>query len=159
MRYSRTADLLCEMGRFGQKTGAGWYDYAPGRRDAIPSPAVERLIEDHRKALGIAPRRISDQEIVQRLVYSLVNEGARIVDEGIAARAGDVDLVYLAGYGFPLHLGGPMHYAEEQGLYNVVRSMRRFAGNPHDDAAFWQPAPLLEKLAAEGGSLGRPGAA
>ncbi len=150
MRYSKTADLLCEMGRYGQKTGAGWYDYQAGKRDAIPSPVVDKMIEDHRRELGVEPRRIADEEIVQRLVYALVNEGAKILEEGIASRASDIDMVYLTGYGFPLHLGGPMHYADAQGLYNVVQTMKRFGRNPHDDQAFWQPAPLLEKLAAEG---------
>ncbi|MBS0449283.1 MAG: 3-hydroxyacyl-CoA dehydrogenase, partial [Proteobacteria bacterium] len=150
LRYSKTADLLCEMGRYGQKTGAGWYDYKPGKRDAIPSQVVNDMIEQHRKALGITPRKISDDEIVGRLVYSLVNEGAKIVEEGIALRASDIDMVYLTGYGFPLHRGGPMHYADEVGLYNVVAAMKRYAANPLDDQAFWQPAPLLAKLAAEG---------
>ncbi|WP_280155293.1 3-hydroxyacyl-CoA dehydrogenase NAD-binding domain-containing protein [Piscinibacter sp. XHJ-5] len=150
MRYSKTADLLCEMGRFGQKTGAGWYDYVPGKRDAIPSPVVNDMIEKHRKALGVSPRKISDEEIVQRLVFALVNEGAKIVDEGIALRASDIDMVYLTGYGFPLHRGGPMNYADTVGLFNVVQAMKRFAKNPQDDASFWQPAPLLAKLAAEG---------
>ncbi|HEX7382850.1 MAG TPA: 3-hydroxyacyl-CoA dehydrogenase family protein, partial [Burkholderiaceae bacterium] len=150
LRYSKTADLLCEMGRFGQKTGAGWYDYAPGKRDAIASPVVVEMIEKHRKDLGIAPRRISDEEIVGRLVYALVNEGARIVEEGIALRASDIDMVYLTGYGFPLWRGGPMCYADTVGLYNVVQAMKRFAKNPNDDAAFWQPAPLLARLAGEG---------
>lgn len=150
IRYSKTADLLCEMGRFGQKTGAGWYDYVPGKRDAIPSKAVTDMIEQHRTGLGIAPRQIGDDEIVHRLVYALVNEGARIVDEGIAQRASDIDMVYLTGYGFPLHRGGPMNYADQQGLFNVVQSMKRLAANPHDDAGFWQPAPLLARLAAEG---------
>ena len=150
IRYSKTADLLCELGRFGQKTGAGWYDYVPGKRDAIPSKVVTDMIEKHRADLGITPRKISDEEIVQRLVYALVNEGAKIVDEGIALRASDIDMVYLTGYGFPLHRGGPMNYADTVGLYNVVQSMKRFAQNPHDDQKFWQPAPLLAKLAAEG---------
>mgnify|MGYP001175635827 CR=1 FL=1 len=150
IRYSRTADLLCEMGRYGQKTGAGWYDYPPGRRDPIPSPLVTEMIEQHRASLGLAPRRIDDAEIVQRLVYSLVNEGARLLDEGIAQRAGDIDMVYLTGYGFPPWRGGPMQYADEIGLFNVVQAMKRFAKNPHDDAGFWQPAPLLARLAADG---------
>ena len=150
MRYSKTADLLCEMGRYGQKTGAGWYDYQPGKRDAIPNVEVEKMIERVRAERGITPRKISDEEIVQRLVYSLVNEGAKIVDEGIASRASDIDVVYLTGYGFPLHRGGPMCYADTQGLFNVVQTMKRFAANPLDDAAFWQPAPLLARLAAEG---------
>ncbi len=153
MRYSKTADLLCEMGRFGQKTGAGWYDYLPGKRDAIPSKLVTDMIETHRKELGVTPRKISDDEIVHRLVFSLVNEGAKIVDEGIAMRASDIDMVYLAGYGFPLSRGGPMNYADQVGLFNVVGAMKRFAANPHDDAAFWAPAPLLARLAAEGRSF------
>jgi 3-hydroxyacyl-CoA dehydrogenase len=150
MKYSKTADLLCEKGRFGQKTGAGWYDYVPGKRDAIPNAEVVAMIEEHRKALGITPRKISDEEIVQRLVFSLVNEAAHILEEGIAAKASDIDIVYIFGYGFPAHRGGPMNYADEVGLFNVVQAMNRFAQNPLDDAKFWQPAPLLAKLAAEG---------
>jgi 3-hydroxyacyl-CoA dehydrogenase len=150
LRYSKTADLLCEMGRFGQKTGAGWYDYQAGKRDAIPSKLVTDMIEQHRKDLGVTPRKIGDDEIVQRLVYALVNEGAKIVEEGIALRASDIDMVYLTGYGFPLWRGGPMCYADTVGLYNVVQAMKRFAANPLDDAQFWQPAPLLARLAAEG---------
>jgi len=153
MKYSKTADKLCELGRFGQKTGAGWYDYAPGKRDAIPSELVGKMIEDHRKELGITPRKISDEEIVQRLVFALVNEGAHILEDGIASKAGDIDMVYLTGYGFPVWRGGPMHYASQVGLYNVAATMRRFAQNPRDDADFWQPAPLLAKLAAEGKSF------
>ncbi|MGM9513705.1 3-hydroxyacyl-CoA dehydrogenase NAD-binding domain-containing protein [Roseateles sp. DB2] len=150
LRYSKTADLLCEMGRFGQKTGAGWYDYAPGKRDALPSAVVVEMIEQHRAAQGITPRKISDEEIVQRLVFSLVNEAAHILEEGIALRASDIDMVYLTGYGFPLWRGGPMCYADTVGLYNVVEAMKRFARNPLDDASFWQPAPLIQRLVAEG---------
>jgi len=153
LRYSKTADLLCEMGRFGQKTQAGWYDYQAGKRDAIPSAAVEKMIEDHRKVAGITPRQISDDEIVHRLVFALVNEAARLLEEGIAQRASDVDMVYLTGYGFPLHRGGPMCYADTYGLYNVAQAMKRFAQNPNDDAEFWQPAPLLAQLVAEGKSF------
>ena len=94
--------------------------------------------------------KISDDEIVQRLVFALVNEGARIVEEGIAARASDIDMVYITGYGFPIHRGGPMLYADQVGLFNVVQAMKRFQQNPRDDAQFWEPAPLLAKLAAEG---------
>ncbi|MDB5844039.1 MAG: 3-hydroxyacyl-CoA dehydrogenase [Polaromonas sp.] len=150
MKYSKTADLLCEKGRFGQKTGAGWYDYVAGKRDAIPNKEVVQMIEDHRQSLGITPRKISDEEIVQRLVYALVNEGAHILEEGIASKASDIDMVYLMGYGFPIHRGGPMLYADQVGLFNVVQAMKRFAKNPLDDAGFWQPAPLLARLAAEG---------
>jgi 3-hydroxyacyl-CoA dehydrogenase len=153
LRYSKTADLLCELGRFGQKTGAGWYDYQAGKRDAMPSKLVEDMIAKHRSDIGVSARKIGDDEIVHRLVYSLVNEGAKIVEEGIAGKASDIDMVYLTGYGFPLWRGGPMRYADEQGLFNVVQMMKHFAGNPHDDAAFWQPAPLLAKLAAEGRSF------
>ena len=153
MKYSKTADLLCEKGRFGQKTGAGWYDYVPGKRDAIPNAEVVAMIEEHRKSLGITPRKISDEEIVQRLVFSLVNEAAHILEEGIANKASDIDIVYIFGYGFPAHRGGPMNYADQVGLFNVVQAMNRFAQNPLDDAKFWQPAPLLAKLAAEGKSF------
>ena len=150
MLYSKTGDLLCEMGRYGQKTGAGWYDYLPGKRDAIPSAVVVEMIEKHRDSLNITPRKISDEEIVQRLVFSLVNEAAHILEEGIASKASDIDMVYLTGYGFPLFRGGPMLYADQFGLFNVVEAMKKFAKNPHDDAAFWQPAPLLARLVADG---------
>ncbi|WP_374641470.1 3-hydroxyacyl-CoA dehydrogenase NAD-binding domain-containing protein [Hydrogenophaga sp.] len=150
MKYSKTADLLCEKGRFGQKVGKGWYDYVPGKRDAIPNAEVVQMIEEHRKALGITPRKISDEEIVQRLVFSLVNEAAHILEEGIANKASDIDVVYIFGYGFPVHRGGPLNYANEVGLFNVVQAMKRFAKNPLDDAKFWEPAPLLARLAAEG---------
>ncbi len=154
VKYVKTpADKVCELGRFGQKTGAGWYDYAPGKRDAIPSAMVEKIIEDHRKEQGITPRKISDEEIVQRLVYALVNEGARILEDGIASKSGDIDMVYLTGYGFPVWRGGPMHYAGQVGLYSVVQAMQRFARNPYDDAQFWKPAALISKLAAEGKSF------
>ncbi|MBQ0937297.1 3-hydroxyacyl-CoA dehydrogenase NAD-binding domain-containing protein [Ideonella paludis] len=153
LRYSKTADLLCEKGRFGQKTGAGWYDYQAGKRDAIPSAEVEQMIADHRASLGITPRKISDDEIVHRLVFSLVNEAARLLEEGIALRASDVDMVYLTGYGFPIFRGGPMCYADTYGLFNVVQMMKTYAANPLDDGEFWQPAPLLLKLLAEGKSL------
>ena len=150
MKYSKTADLLCEMGRYGQKTGAGWYDYVPGKRDAIPSTVVNEMIEKHRADQGIKARKISDDEIVQRLVFAMVNEACHILEEGIASRASDIDMVYLTGYGFPIFRGGPMHYAQTFGLYNVVTAMQRFAQNPMDDQAFWTPAPLLTKLVAEG---------
>jgi len=151
--YSRLPDRLCELGRFGQKTGLGWYRYAAGRRDALPDPAVNALIESYRKERGIVARRIDDTEIVERCIYALVNEGARLLDEGIALRASDIDVVYLAGYGFPLWRGGPMFYADTVGLYSVLRSMRRFATQPGGDAVFWQPARLLSELAESGKSL------
>ena len=146
------ADKLCEAGRFGQKTGAGWYRYEAGNRTPLPDSVTEQLIADYRAAHGITPRKISDEEIVERCIFALVNEGARILEEGIAARASDIDLVYLNGYGFPLHRGGPMLYADTVGLPQVVRSLRRFAAEPGADAS-WQPAPLLVRLAEEGRSF------
>ncbi|MDL2356886.1 MAG: 3-hydroxyacyl-CoA dehydrogenase NAD-binding domain-containing protein [Pseudomonadota bacterium] len=146
--YSKTADLLCEMGRYGQKTGAGWYDYKAGDRKAYANAAVNEMIVKHSADIGVERRKISDQEIVERLVYSLVNEGARILEEGIAMRASDIDMVYLTGYGFPLYRGGPMFYADTVGLFNVLMAMEKYAKGRHGDA--WAPAPLLVKLAAEG---------
>ncbi|AZP14085.1 3-hydroxyacyl-CoA dehydrogenase NAD-binding domain-containing protein [Undibacterium parvum] len=146
--YSKTADLLCELGRYGQKTGAGWYDYKPGDRKAYPSQVVNDMIVQHSADLGIARRNISDQEITERLIFSLVNEGAHILEEGIAMRASDIDMVYLSGYGFPLHRGGPMFYADTLGLPNVIMAMDKYAKGRHGDA--WKVAALLAKLAKEG---------
>jgi len=150
MKYPRIADKLCEIGRFGQKTGKGWYQYLPGKRDAIADPVVHELIVKHREELGCTPRKIGSDEIVHRLVFALVNEAARILEEGIALRASDIDMVYVTGYGFPPFRGGPMCYADGVGLYNVVQTMRRFAANPHAAPEFWTPAPLLARLASEG---------
>ena len=149
--YSKTADLLCEKGRYGQKTGAGWYDYKAGDRKAYASKEVDDMIIAHSAELGIERRKISDKEIVERLIYSLVNEGAHILEEGIAMRASDIDMVYLTGYGFPLYRGGPMFYADTVGLSNVVMAMQLYAKGRHGDA--WKPAPLLAKLATEGKSF------
>jgi len=148
--YSRVADRLCEMGRFGQKTGAGWYRYEPGSREALPDPAVDGMVAAYRKEKGLTPRAIGDEEIVDRCIYALTNEGARILDERIAARASDIDMVYLTGYGFPRHRGGPMLHADLVGLPAVVEKLERFAAAGCGDAAFWKPAPLLAKTAAEG---------
>jgi 3-hydroxyacyl-CoA dehydrogenase len=154
MRYPKIADKLCELGRFGQKTGAGWYKYEPGKRDPIVDPVVTELIEKHRAEIGAKPRKINDQEIVDRLILALVNEAAKILEEGIALRASDIDMIYLTGYGFPLHRGGPMLVADMMGLYNVVDRMGQFANTAREsgigDPDFWTPAPLLAKLAAEG---------
>jgi len=151
MVYPKTADLLCEMGRFGQKTGAGWYDYKPGSRNATPSDVVDAMVKQHAASLGIKPRKISDEEIVERLVFALVNEAAHILEEGIAAKASDIDIVYLFGYGFPAFRGGPMFYADSVGLYNVLAAIRRYAkGYQGGD---WQAAPLLVRLAEAGQSF------
>ena len=149
MKRYVVADRLCEMGRFGQKTGAGWYRYEAGKRDAIPDPVVEEMIAAVSKEAGVTRRRLSSEEIVARCIYALANEGARILEERIAQRASDVDMVYLAGYGFPPFRGGPMKYADQMGLYNVARSMSRFAADPQDSTGILQPAPLLARLAAE----------
>jgi 3-hydroxyacyl-CoA dehydrogenase len=141
--YSRLADRVVELGRLGQKTAKGWYRYEPGSRTPLPDPEIDALIHAYRAEIGIVPRPISDEEIVQRCVYALVNEGARILEEGIALRAGDIDVVYLNGYGFPVARGGPMFYAQTAGLSNVLATMQRFAGNRYADPAFWKPAPLL----------------
>ncbi len=145
--YSKAPDRICELGRFGQKTGAGWYDYKPGDRSPIPSDLVTKIIVEESARLGLVRRKVSDREIVERALYSLINEGARILEEGIALRASDIDVVYIAGYGFPDCRGGPMFYADTIGLPNILRAMHRFAMDYQPDA--WQPAPLLEKLAAE----------
>jgi 3-hydroxyacyl-CoA dehydrogenase len=156
-RFSTLPDKLCEAGRFGQKTGAGWYEYPNGARKPQPSTFVDELIAEHRRELGITPRRIDDAEIVDRLVYALVNEGARILEEKVAARASDVDVVYLTGYGFPAARGGPMFHADLVGLHGVRRRMLEFARNGHGDPGFWTPAPLIERLAGSGGSFEESG--
>lgn len=149
-RYSPIPDKICEMGRLGQKVGKGWYDYEAGKREPVPAPEVLATIDATRDQLGIVPRAISDKEIVGRLVLALVNEGARILEEGIANRASDIDMVYLNGYGFPVFRGGPMLYADMLGLPKAVAQMQQFQQQSQHDAAFWEPAPLLKKLADEG---------
>jgi 3-hydroxyacyl-CoA dehydrogenase len=148
--YSKVGDAICELGRFGQKVGKGWYDYEVGKREPVPSAEVQAAIDKVRQDKGITARTISDEEIVGRLVLSMVNEGALILEEGIANKASDIDMVYLNGYGFPVYRGGPMLYADMLGLDKVVALMQQYQQNPHDDQAFWKPAPLLAKLAAEG---------
>jgi len=145
--FSRIADRICELGRFGQKSGAGWYDYKPGERAAVPSETVTQIVLAESERLGLKRRKVSDEEIVARALYSLINEGARILEEGVAARSSDIDIVYIAGYGFPDFRGGPMFYADTVGLANILRAMRGFAKGYRPDA--WEPAPLLQRLAAE----------
>ncbi|KVN35577.1 3-hydroxyacyl-CoA dehydrogenase [Burkholderia pyrrocinia] len=148
LHYSKIADRLCEQGRFGQKTGAGWYDYVPGERKAKPSALVEEMVVAYAQERGVARRKIGDDEIVERLVFALVNEGAKILEEKIASKASDIDMVYLTGYGFPLWRGGPMLYADTVGLYNVERAIRRYAAGANGDA--WQLAPSIAELAQAG---------
>jgi 3-hydroxyacyl-CoA dehydrogenase len=146
--YSRLPDRVCELGRFGQKTGKGFYRYEPGSRKPIPDPDVNSLIEKYRAEIGVKPRQISDEEIVERCIYALANEGARILEEGIALRASDIDMVYLTGYGFPPYRGGPMFYADSVGLPKVLEAIQKFQKGYQ--GAQWQPAPLLVRLANAG---------
>ena len=147
LRYSKVADQICEMGRYGQKTGAGWYRYEAGNRTPIPDPQIEALIVKAAREAGIQRRAISDQEILERCMYALINTGANILEEGIALRASDIDVVYIYGYGFPRYRGGPMFYADTVGLDKVFASVKRFH-EAHGE--YWTPAPLLERLAREG---------
>lgn len=149
-RYSAIGDKLCEQGRFGQKTGAGFYKYEAGNRTPMPDPEVEALIVAESKALGMPRRAISDEEIVKRCIYPLINEGARILEEGIAIRASDIDIIYIYGYGFPVYRGGPMFYADTIGVENVYKDICAF----HDQhGKLWEPAPLLARMAKEGKSF------
>jgi 3-hydroxyacyl-CoA dehydrogenase len=145
------ADRLVEAGRLGQKSGAGYYRYNPETRAREEDPAVEEIITATRAELGMTPRPVSDEEIVDRLTLALANEGARILEEGIAQRASDIDVVYCFGYGFPRFRGGPMHAAETRGLQSVADTINQF----HDTLAAenWVVAPLLARLAAQNGSL------
>lgn len=144
-RYA-VADRLCEMGRFGQKTGGGWYDYEAGDRKPKPSRVTLEVLQAYWKEQGVTPREFSDEEIVGRLILALSHEGARILEEGIAERASDIDVVYVHGYGFPSWRGGPMFHADTAGLFNVRRTMTAWA----QDDPWWKPTALLEELAAHG---------
>jgi len=146
--YSKLGDRICERGRYGQKTGKGWYRYESGNRKPLPDPEIDQIIAEYRKEIGVKPRQISDQEIVERLIYALVNEGAYILEEGIAQRASDIDMVYLTGYGFPPYRGGPMFYADTVGLDKVLAAIEGFRKGYMGEV--WKPAPLLVKLAKEG---------
>jgi 3-hydroxyacyl-CoA dehydrogenase len=146
-RVPLVADRLCEMGHYGQKTGAGWYGYEPGNRTPLPHPLVEKLIEDCRRQAGISRRAIGKEEIVERILYALINEGAKILEEGYAFRAVDIDMIYINGYGFPPYRGGPMWYADTVGLNKVYERIRAFE-KQHGD--LWTPAKLLQQL-ADGG--------
>jgi 3-hydroxyacyl-CoA dehydrogenase len=148
MVYSAIADRICERGWFGQKTGRGWYRYDGGSRKPTPDPEVDELLSAYRVEMGITPRKIDDAEIVARCIYALVNEGACLLEEGIAQRASDVDVVYLTGYGFPPYRGGPMFHADTVGLSRVLSAIESFRRGYQGDQ--WTPAPLLARLAREG---------
>jgi len=150
---SSIADRICEAGRFGQKTGAGWYSYAAGNRTPQEDPVVTKIIDDYRAQRGITPRMFTPRDVVERCVFALANEGARILAEGIALRASDIDVVYVNGYGFPARCGGPMYYAQHAGWRNVVRAIQGYAQLSDAAATFWQPAPLLLTYAQSGEPL------
>jgi 3-hydroxyacyl-CoA dehydrogenase len=145
---SEVADRICELGRFGQKTGAGYYRYEKGDRTPIPDTTVEKIITDVSTELGITRRPISDEEILQRLLYPMVNEGAKILEEKIAIRASDIDVIWVYGYGWPVYRGGPMFWADQIGLKSLRDRMLEFKRKTGDD--FWTPAPLLARLADAG---------
>jgi len=147
LRKPLVADRLCEMGRFGQKTGAGWYRYRPGDRAPIPDPDVLQLIERVAAEAGIVRRPFTDEEIRERTIYALINEGAKVLDEGLALRASDIDVLYITGYGFPAYRGGPMFYADRVGLARILERVQAFH---REHGERWRPAPLLERLARSG---------
>lgn len=148
--FTSAADRLCEAGRFGQKTGAGWYRYEPGNRTALPDPEVDVILRQWRQERGTVSRQVGDAEVIERCIFGLINEGARILADGTAQRASDIDVVYLNGYGFPRFRGGPMLYADEVGLPNVVRALRRIAYESPSEAELWTPSPFLVELAESG---------
>ncbi len=146
-RYSPIADRICETGRFGQKTGAGWYRYQDGSRKPVADPEIEKLIIGVSDDLGIERRQVTDEEIHDRCIYALINEGAKILDEGLVQRASDIDIVWIYGYGFPVWRGGPMFHADRVGLDKVSARLAQLEETHGQELA---PAPLLEKLAAQG---------
>ena len=145
VRDCNLLDKVCELGRYGQKTGAGWYRYDAGSRVPLADPVIERLIVDHSKEHGVVRRQISDAEILERCLYSMINEAAKILQEGVAARPVDIDMVWLHGYGFPRYRGGPLFYADEVGVKTIFDSILKYRDQFGPD--FWTPAPLLEKMA------------
>jgi 3-hydroxyacyl-CoA dehydrogenase len=149
VRQPLIEDRLCEMGRYGQKTGAGWYKYDENRR-AVSDPDVGELVHKCVAEARIPQRQISADEIVDRCIYGLVNEGARILEEGYALRAVDIDIIYINGYGFPAHRGGPMWFADTVGLKKVYDRVCEFH---RQHGALWEPAPLLKQLAAQGSNF------
>ena len=152
LRYSAVADRVCELGRFGQKTGAGWFRYESGSRTPIPDPVVNELVLQVSAENGFARREVGDQEILERCMYPLVNEGAKILEEGLAQRASDIDVVWMYGYGFPRYRGGPMFWADLVGINTIYEAMSRLH-DAHGD--YWlEPAPLLKRLAEQGKGFG-----
>ena len=151
LKYSKFADVICEAGRFGQKTGKGWYAYEKGNRKPLPDSELENMLIQFRADHGFKARKISNDEIVQFCIFALINEGVRILEEGISQRASDIDIVYLTGYGFPVYRGGPLKYADEIGLFQVIQVCNKFYQSTNDD--FWKPAQLLLDCLAQTKSL------
>src|SRR5262249_7524712 len=144
--YFVIADRLTQLGRLGQKTGRGFYRYEPGSRDALPDPEVSNIIKELASDRNLKRRQIRDEEIVERCVLALINVGAMVLDEGIAARAADIDVVWTSGYGFPRHLGGPMFYADTLGLGHIAPRLRYYSMKL---GQYWRPAALIERLARD----------
>ncbi|WP_372611489.1 3-hydroxyacyl-CoA dehydrogenase NAD-binding domain-containing protein [Aquicoccus sp.] len=150
-RYSGTiADRLCENGWFGQKTGKGWYVYKEGDRRGTPNPDAEKIIDEARRDLGITPREFTEEEIIRRYLAAMINEGAKVLEEGIALKPSDIDVTFLFGYGFPRYRGGPMKYADMYGLENVLKDLREFE---KEDPKFWKPAQLIIDMVENGESF------
>ena len=150
-RYSKIADKLCEMGRFGQKTGAGWYRYEGSSRRPIPDRATKEIIFNTSDELELTRRNIDDQEILDRCLFAIINESAKLLGEGIVLRSSDIDVIWSYGYGFPKHRGGPMYYADHIGIETVCDSLNRLALRHGKE---FEPAPLLKKMACDGKNFG-----
>ncbi len=148
---STVREILCENGRRGQKNGRGYYMYDAETRAATPDPEVEQLIKDFATGQGIEQRDVSDQEVLERLLYPMVNEGAKILDEGIAIRGSDIDVVWVNGYGWPVYRGGPMYWADSVGLGEIVDKIEGYGGTL--GGRHWELSPLLRRLADDGGQL------
>ena len=146
-RYVEVADRICENGWFGQKTGRGFYLYPQGARVGQPDPEVLAIVDAERAKKGVTPRQFTPEEIMRRYMAAMVNEGAKVVEEGIALRPLDVDVTFISGYGFPRWRGGPMKWADMQGLDKILADIQAFE---QEDPLFWKPAALLKKLVAEG---------
>jgi 3-hydroxyacyl-CoA dehydrogenase len=148
---STVREVLCENGRRGQKNGRGYYTYDPDTRASTPDPEVEQLIKDFAIGKGVEQRDVSDQEVLERCLYPMINEGAKILEEGIAIRGSDIDVVWVNGYGWPVYRGGPMYWADYVGLAEIVEKIKSYSaslGGRH-----WEVSPLLERLANDGGQL------
>jgi 3-hydroxyacyl-CoA dehydrogenase len=145
--HAEIEDALCEAGHFGQKTGSGYFRYQAGSRAPIPDPEVERIILDASTRLEIARRPIASEEIVERTIFPMINEGARILEEGIATRPGDIDVIWVYGYGWPVWRGGPMYYADRLGLAHLRDRLNFYAERSNDESL--RPAALISRLAAE----------